>query len=62
MLLPGSLKPQMLINSHIEEYIEAYAPTMTTWIIILPHSKMHIEQFEEQHTHQKRKYVYIYAK
>ena len=36
MLLSGALKPQMLINSHIKECIEAHAPTLTTWVIILP--------------------------
>ena len=35
MLLPGALKPQMFINSHIEKCIKAYAPTLTTWVIIL---------------------------
>ena len=29
-LLSGALKPQMLINGHIEECIEAHAPTLTT--------------------------------
>ena len=24
----------MLINSHIKEFIEAYAPTLTTWVIL----------------------------
>ena len=37
MLLPGALKPQMLINSHIKECIEAHAPTLTTRVNILPH-------------------------
>ena len=26
----------MLINSHIKECIEAHAPTLTTWVNILP--------------------------
>ena len=36
MLLPGDLKPQMLIHSFIKECIEAQAPTQTTLVIILP--------------------------
>ena len=40
MLLPGALKPQMLINGHIKEGIEAHAPTLTTWVIILPQSPL----------------------
>ena len=30
----------MLINNHIKECIEAHAPTLTTWIIILPQSPL----------------------
>ena len=37
MLLPGALKPQMLINGHIKEGIQAHVPTLTACIIILPH-------------------------
>ena len=29
MLLPGALKPQMLINGHFKECIEAHAPSLT---------------------------------
>ena len=36
MFVPGALKPQMLINSHIKEYVEAHALTLTTCVIILP--------------------------
>ena len=36
ILLSGALKTQMLINGHIKECIEAHAPTLTTWVIILP--------------------------
>ena len=32
----GDLKPQMLIYSHIKECIEAYSPTLTTWVIVPP--------------------------
>ena len=42
ILLSGALKPQMLINSHIKECIEACAPTLTTWVIILPHCHLKI--------------------
>ena len=31
MLLPGALRPQMLINIHIKECIEAHAPTLTDY-------------------------------
>ena len=30
MLLPGTLKSQMLINGHIKEYIEAHVPALNT--------------------------------
>ena len=36
MLLPGALKPQMFIISHIKEGIEAHAPALTTSVNILP--------------------------
>ena len=36
MLLPGALTPHMLINGHIKECIKAHAPTLTTWVNILP--------------------------
>lgn len=36
MILSGALKSQVLINGHIKECIEAHAPTLTTWVIILP--------------------------
>ena len=37
MLLPGdvALKPQMLINSHIKDCIEAQAPTLTELLFCL---------------------------
>ena len=31
VLLPGALRPQMLINIHIKECIEAHAPTLTDY-------------------------------
>ena len=48
MLLPGALKPQMLINSHIKECIKAHAPTPTTWLIFLPHS--HFVELQNEET------------
>ena len=36
MLLPGALKPQKLINSHIKDRIQAHAPTLTPGVSILP--------------------------
>ena len=38
MSLPGALKPQVLINGHIKECIEAHAPTLTTRVNIPPQS------------------------
>ena len=46
MLLPGALKPQMLINGHIKECMEAHAPTVMTWVNILPHGDPQIGIFQ----------------